>query len=90
MQAYGEGFDIMKNATSTELPEGIVTTWISARSRNYGAAAAWSARGCSISAPSRLPKIPVLERYTGFRAGLGAKGAGPSRRRSKKRCRRKY
>ena len=49
MQAYAEGFDIFKNATSKDLAGQyslqILTCQISPKS---GGAAAWSVRGCSI------------------------------------------
>ena len=49
MQAYGEGFDIMKNANSKDLPEDHRYRFRSCRtSRSSGGAAAWWGRGCSI------------------------------------------
>ena len=49
MQAYAEGFDIFRNATSKELPEEYPLRSESCRtSPKSGGAAAWSVRGCSI------------------------------------------
>ncbi len=49
MQAYAEGFDILKNANSEGArAETFATISTLPRSPNSGAAAAWSARGCSI------------------------------------------
>ena len=41
MQAYAEGFDIFRNATSKEVPEDIAMTSISPTSPKSGGAAAW-------------------------------------------------
>ena len=66
MQAYGEGFDIMKNATSKELPEGhrynldlgeIAELW-----RRGSVVSSWLLDLSAIA----LAEDPTLERYTGF------------------------
>ena len=56
MQAYAEGFDILKERDLRELPQNIASISISPTSRNSGVAAASSRRGFSISPSSALPK----------------------------------
>lgn len=66
MQAYGEGFDIMKNAVSKELPEGhrydldlgeIAELW-----RRGSVVSSWLLDLTAIA----LTEDPTLERYTGY------------------------
>ena len=66
MQAYGEGFDVMKNATSKELPEAhrynldlgeIAELW-----RRGSVVSSWLLDLSAIA----LTEDPALERYTGF------------------------
>ena len=60
MQAYAEGFDILRGARSEKLPDRLsATISISRRSPKCGGAAAWSARGCSISRRRRSPTAPT-------------------------------
>ena len=61
MQAYAEGFDILRNANSEKLsPKTCATISPSATSPRSGGAAAWSARGCSTSPPMALVEDPTL------------------------------
>jgi 6-phosphogluconate dehydrogenase len=66
MQAYGEGFDIMKNATSKELPEGhrydLDLGEISELWRRGSVVSSWLLDLSAIA----LTEDPTLERYTGF------------------------
>jgi 6-phosphogluconate dehydrogenase len=66
MQAYGEGFDIMKNAVSKDLPEGL------RYNLDLGEIAELWRRGSVVSSwlldlsAIALAEDPVLERYTGY------------------------
>ena len=57
MQAYAEGFDILRNKDSKDLPEDERFTLNMPISRRSGGAAASSRPGCSISAPLRWRRI---------------------------------
>ena len=46
MQAYAEGFDIMRNANSKEVPDDHRYTFDLADIANCGGAAAWWVHGC--------------------------------------------
>ena len=74
MQAYAEGFDILRNKSSTELPEDErFDARHGAISPKCGGAAASCRHGCSISAPLRLTRDGDLKDFTG---SVGDSGEG--------------
>src|ERR1700724_1724922 len=66
-------------------PKPSVSPWISPISRKFGGAAVLFRPGFSILARWRSPRIPPLQ-TSAARSRIRAKAAGPSMRRSKRRC----
>ena len=83
MQAYAEGFDIMRNANSQKSRKIIASPLTFPISQSCGVAAAWWVRGSWTSPPWRSPKIPIF-RASQAPCRIPAKAAGPSWPLSKK------
>ena len=76
MQAYAEGFDILKNAGQQAGPTTAASISISPTSPKSGGAAASSARGCSISPRARSPPTTSSTASRAW-SRIPAKAAGP-------------
>ena len=83
MQAYGEGFDILRNANSPKLPEDMRFDLPLGDIAELWRRGSVVARGSSISPPTALAEDPALASYTGYVEDSG-EGRWTSSPRSKK------
>ncbi len=86
MQAYAEGFDILKHANSEQVPEERRFDLNLGDIARCGGAAAWSRPGCSTS-PRRRSRATRRSRTSLATSRIPARDAGPSTPPSRRRCR---